>query len=270
VQHGLEPDAMLRPHTPKEENVLRYVSRPGTAGSSRPSTPGSGPMSRPSSRSSGSRPGSARNLSSIINPSKVSVETVQDKGTLEQLRAALTEERDALIQYAEDIRSWLDYEHDEAHEKTKQVDTRPPPLSDMREYSGRLQSEFLTPDPLAALVSQPSGSATAGRAIGGSPKASTTLRPVRAAGGAMGPPAAAAFPLGRVGTNPAVVIAGTGLGGCAIAEDTEGFAQAAAASSRRMGRAAKLRTEVATARVDGGTTPTATATARSAAGIEAT
>ena len=36
VQHGLEPDAMLRPHTPKEENVLRYVSRPGTAGSSRP------------------------------------------------------------------------------------------------------------------------------------------------------------------------------------------------------------------------------------------
>eukprot|EP01043_Picozoa_sp_COSAG02_P031358 COSAG02_NODE_2043_length_10026_cov_10.550217_3_plen_374_part_00 len=281
VQHGLEPDAMLRPQTPKEESVLRYVSRPGTAGSSRPSTPGSGPMSRPStagsrpsSRSSGSRPGSARNLSSIINPSKVSVAAVQDKGTLEQLRAALTEERDALIQYAEDIRTWLDYEHDEAHEKTKQVDTRPPALSDMREYSGRLQSEFLTPDPLAALVSQPSGSATAGGAMGaGAPKASTTLQPVRAPGGAMGPPAAAESPLGRVGrTTPAAGLAGTGLGGCAIAEDTEGFAQAAAASSRRMGRAAKLRTEVATARVDGGTTPAATATtaARSAAGIEAT
>jgi hypothetical protein len=281
VQHGLDPDAMLRPQTPKEETVLRYVSRPGTAGSSRPSTPGSGPMSRPStagsrpsSRSSGSRPGSARNLSSIINPSKVSVATVQDKGTLEQLRAALTEERDALIQYAEDIRTWLDYEHDEAHEKTKEKDTRPPALSDMRDYSGRLQSEFLTPDPLAALVTQPSpGSATAGAAMGaGSPKASTTLGPVRTAGGAMGPPAAAVSPLGQVRrANPAAAIGGTGLGGCAIAEDTEGFAQAAAASSRRMGRAAKLRTEVATARVDGATPAvTATATASSAAGIEAT
>ena len=200
--------------------------------------------------------------------------TVQDKGTLEQLRAALTEERDALIQYAEDIRTWLDYEHDEAHEKTKEKDTRPPALSDMRDYSGRLQSEFLTPDPLAALVTQPSpGSATAGAAMGaGSPKASTTLGPVRTAGGAMGPPAAAVSPLGQVRrANPAAAIAGTGLGGCAIAEDTEGFAQAAAASSRRMGRAAKLRTEVATARVDGATPAvTATATASSAAGIEAT
>lgn len=282
-QHGLDADAMVRPRTAKEESVLKYVSRPGTAGSSRPSTPGSGPMSRPStagsrpdSRSSGSRPGSARNLSSIINPSKVSVAAVQDKGTLEQLRAALTEERDALIQYAEEIRTWLDYEHDEAHEKTKEKDTRPPALADMREYSGRLQSEFLTPDPLAALVRHaPPDSATAGRAALGvaSPKASTELGPVRAVGGPLGSPApVAATDTSLVGAGrgkPAVAIAGTALDGGMIAEDTEGFASAAVISSRRMGRAAKLRTQVATARAEAGA-PTATATATGAAGIEAT
>lgn len=288
VQHGLEPDTMVRPQTPKEENVLKYVSRPGTAGSSRPSTPGSGPMSRPStagsrpsSRSSGSRPGSARNLSSIINPSKVSVASVQDKGTLKQLRDALTEERDALIQYAEDIRTWLDYEHDEAHEKAKEKDSRPPALADMREYSGRLQSEFLAADPLAALVSSPGSPGSAAGTASGlgtasaspNPKGPATLGPVRAVGGAMGPPAAAVAidaPLGLGGREiPAAVMSGAGLGAGTIG-DTEGFGQAAAASSRRMGRAAKLRTQVATARAEAGdAAATATATATSTARIEA-
>jgi hypothetical protein len=289
AQHGVDPDAMIRPQTPKEEGVLKYVSRPGTAGSSRPSTPGSGPMSRPStagsrpsSRSSGSRPGSARNLAAIINPTKVSVATVQDKGTLEQLRTALTEERDALIQYAEDIRGWLDSEHDEAHDMAKDQDTRPPALADMREYSGRLQNEFLAPDPLAALLSPPaspgSGSAatiaSAASAAAASPvPKATTLGPVRAAGGAMGPPgprviaaagaAAAAAAGGSRGETPAAAMAGAGM----IVGDTEGFAEAAAATNRRQGRAAKLRTQVATARVEGGG---GAASSTSAAGIEAT
>eukprot|EP01045_Picozoa_sp_COSAG04_P014642 COSAG04_NODE_1107_length_8233_cov_2.467478_11_plen_254_part_01 len=162
AMHGVDSETMVRPQTPKEEAVLKYVSRPGTAGSSRPSTAGSGsmPMSRPSTAGSGSRPStassrpnSATNLAAIVSPSKggkVTVASVQEKGTLEQLRSALKGERDSLIQYAEDIRSWLDREHEEAHEQKEAaaMDTRPPALSDMREYSGRLQSQFLAPDPL--------------------------------------------------------------------------------------------------------------------------
>ena len=40
AMHGVDSETMVRPQTPKEEAVLKYVSRPGTAGSSRPSTAG--------------------------------------------------------------------------------------------------------------------------------------------------------------------------------------------------------------------------------------
>ena len=254
AQHGVDPDSMIRPQTPKEETVLKYVSRPGTAGSSRPSTAGSGPVSRPGtagsrpdSRSSGSRPGSAKVLAAIINPRAVSVAAVQDKGTLEQLRTALGEERDALIQYAEDIRGWLEYEHDEAHEKRKEQEVvRPPALADMREYSGRLQNQFLAPDPLAALLGP--GSPTAPAPAPSPVPMVASLGPVRAVGGGMGPPgpgspAAVSRPLE---TPAAATMAGGG--GVGVAGDTEGFAEAAAAAAnRRQGRAQKLRSQVANA-----------------------
>ena len=34
AMHGVDSETMVRPQTPKEEAVLKYVSRPGTAGSS--------------------------------------------------------------------------------------------------------------------------------------------------------------------------------------------------------------------------------------------
>ena len=33
AMHGVDSETMVRPQTPKEEAVLKYVSRPGTAGS---------------------------------------------------------------------------------------------------------------------------------------------------------------------------------------------------------------------------------------------
>jgi hypothetical protein len=74
---------------------------------------------------------------------------VGQAGVQERLRAALRAEHKALVQYAERIREWLDEEHEEAHEEAEAAAVeKPPALSDMRVYSGRLQEQYLCPDPL--------------------------------------------------------------------------------------------------------------------------
>ena len=167
----------------------------------------------------------------------MSVASVGRAGVLERLRAALIEERDGLVQYAEEVRGWIDQEADDAHQEqvTATVD-KPPPLAEMRLYSERLQGQYLQPDGLDAIFGrQPDDSRRTPLAAPASP-----LMPVILVPGQARPPASIAAPFEAMPLSqqqvPSVVAPSTGAGAASAA--------ATGADSSRVARVDRLRNAV--------------------------
>lgn len=261
--HLQQAGASVRPQTPSEDKVLRYVTRksgrPGTAG--RPNTVDGAPTDRScySPVATQRRPGTATNLSEIL-PKAVTMGNVGEAGVLERLRKALTEERDALVQYADEVRGWLEQEHDNAHDEAQSAaEEKPPPLADMRSYSNLLQEQYLRPDPLAAIFASTSPTSakppSGGASLSPSPQVPSSVPP--AALGPVRPPASVvsiAAAGGSRGGLTTMVGAAADLpqqewGGGTIASGGSGGGVGAAASSSRVARVDRLRQQVSSARL---------------------
>lgn len=181
-KHGIAPDVAVRPSTPGEAKVLRYLSAKS------PSQGGDGgrPMTAPSCRqrqrphtvdgslgapsrylagegatgaqvlSLGSRPGTAR-PSTAARPlpmpvQEISVSTLHTK-YLAPLRTAFEAERDSLTVHGENLRAWIYDEHDSAiDEVAEEESVKPPPLVEMQNFSSKLQKQYLAGDPIEALA----------------------------------------------------------------------------------------------------------------------
>jgi hypothetical protein len=276
-EHGhTDADALIRPQTPAEDRVLRYVTRkadgrPATAPGQwrRPHTvDGSPSRPVPSSPAAAARPGTAVSLSSLLPDQKVSVAVVGQAGVQERLRAALRAEHKALVQYAERIREWLDEEHEEAHEEAEAAAVeKPPALSDMRVYSGRLQEQYLCPDSLAAFFGPTDGArgamlpaAAATAAVPAPAPAPASLVPAaalaplapprRVAGGTPAAAAAVAAPfaLGSQSAAAAAAAATMATTPAAAVGGAINHAAVGAAAGGRVARVARLRQQVGLAR----------------------
>lgn len=152
----------LQPKTCAEKEVFNYVlkreekrSQGGADGLARPMT--SCGTSRSEIYASRARPGTASSTTSRASFSSAPVDIFDplNRGDLsvfaidkitKDIRAALEEEAEELLQDIEHVQSLLEMEHEDITQEKNEAMKPPPALEDMREYSAKLEKTWLLED----------------------------------------------------------------------------------------------------------------------------